>query len=106
MVPHERALVKRFEDKPFALLAVNDQDDPGDIREALRKDGITWRAWVDFSVNRETITREWRIPGHPAFYIVDGKGVIRYRFLGYDRKGDLERKVKRLLKELAEEQGQ
>ena len=47
MYPHERSLVKRLEDKPFALIGVNSDSDRDEIRKAQTKLGITWRSfWI------------------------------------------------------------
>ena len=46
MYPHERSLVKRLEGKPFALLGVN-SDTKDRVRQAMKKENITWRSWWD-----------------------------------------------------------
>ena len=47
MLPHEKALVKRLKQEPFALIGIN-SDGPADkVREILSKDEISWRQVVD-----------------------------------------------------------
>ena len=46
MYAHERSLVKRLADKPFALLGIN--SDPKDVVKKARKDeNLSWRSWWD-----------------------------------------------------------
>jgi hypothetical protein len=47
MVPHEKELVQRLKDKPFALLGVNADGDRDEVKKAVEKKGITWRSWWD-----------------------------------------------------------
>jgi hypothetical protein len=78
MYPHERSLVKRLADKPFALLGINSDPDKNELKKAMEKEQITWRSWWD----RDTqgpIATQWNIQGWPTIYVVDAKGVIRYK---------------------------
>ena len=45
MYPHERSLVKRLEDKPFALIGVNSDGDKEALKPVLEKEQITWRSF-------------------------------------------------------------
>ena len=47
MIPKERALVKRFADRPFALLGVANDYDRERIKTTAARKGITWRSWWD-----------------------------------------------------------
>src|SRR5262245_24328631 len=77
MYPHERSLVKRLADKPFALLGVNSDKDK--LREAMEKEQITWRSWWDGGSTSGPIAKKWNVHGWPTVYVLDDKGVIRYR---------------------------
>jgi peroxiredoxin len=97
MYPHERSLVKRMEGKPFALLGIN--SDPKDrLREVLKKENITWRSWWDGGDTRGAIAKAWNVKGWPTTYVLDGKGVIRYKHV---RDKQMDQAVDALLKELA-----
>ena len=41
MLPHERSLVKRLKDRPFALLGVNADNNREDTKKRLAKEQIT-----------------------------------------------------------------
>ena len=98
MYPHERSLVKRLEGKPFALLGVN--SDPKDrVRQAMKKENITWRSWWDGGNTEGPIAKAWNVSGWPTIYVLDAKGVIRHKNV---REQEMDKAVDALLKELEE----
>jgi peroxiredoxin len=98
MYPHERSLVKKMENKPFALLGIN-SDDKEHLKETIKKENITWRSWTDGSTDGP-IARAWNVSGWPTTYVLDAKGVIRFRDV---RDEEMEKAVEKLLAEM--EQG-
>ncbi len=99
MYPHERSLVKRLEGKPFALLGIN--SDPKDkLRQVLKKENITWRSWWDGGNTDGPIATAWNVSGWPTIYVLDHKGVIRYKG---PREKALDKAVDTLLAELEKE---
>jgi peroxiredoxin len=100
MYPHERSLVKKLENKPFALLGIN--SDPKDrLREVLKKENITWRSWWDGGDTSGPIARAWNVSGWPTIYVLDHKGVIRFKHV---RGESMDKAVEQLLEELEKEQ--
>ena len=100
MYPHERSLVKRLEGKPFALLGIN--SDPKErLREVMKKENITWRSWWDGGDTNGPIARAWNVRGWPTIYILDHKGVIRFKNV---RGEQMDKAVDQLLEELEKEQ--
>ena len=78
MYPHERSLVKRLENKPFALLGVN--SDPKDkVEAALKRENITWRSFWDGGTTGGPIAKQYGVHAWPTTYVLDVKGVIRYK---------------------------
>ena len=78
MYPHERSLVKRLENKPFALLGVN--SDPKDrLKSVIKKEKMTWRSWWDGGNTSGPIATKWNVSGWPTIYVLDDKGVIRFK---------------------------
>lgn len=100
MIPHEKAMVDRLKDKPFALLGVNSDGDAKQLNKILQREGITWRQAVDGSTEGPWATA-WNVSGWPTIYVLDHKGVIRAKDL---RDEELEAKVVELLEEAAAEQ--
>lgn len=99
MYPHERSLVKRLEDKPFALLGIN--SDPKDVvKKAMKDENLTWRSWWDGGDTRGPIASAWNVRAWPTIYILDHKGVIRYK----GARGDaMDKAVDTLLAEMEKE---
>src|SRR2546430_625278 len=78
MYPHERSLVKRFEGMPFALLGVNSDTDLQALRKHMHDEEITWRSWWDGGL-AGPITTRWNVSAFSAVYVIESKGVIRFR---------------------------
>jgi hypothetical protein len=98
MVPHERSLVKRLEGKPFALIGVNFDNSKEELKKVEEKNQITWRSFFDG--RRGPIGKQWRISGLPTIYVLDHKGVIRYKDV---RDEEMDKAVDTLLKEMGAE---
>jgi len=98
MYPHERSLVKRLEGKPFALLGVN-SDSKERVRQAMKKENITWRSWWDGGSTDGPIASAWNVSGWPTTYVLDAKGAIRYKNV---RGEEMDKAVDALLKEMEE----
>jgi hypothetical protein len=97
MYPHERSLVKRLADKPFALLGINSDLDREELKKVLKKEQITWRSWWDGGGPNGPIARKWNIRGWPTIYVLDAKGVIRHCGI---RGKALDEAVDKLLQEI------
>src|SRR3954471_1168057 len=97
MYPHERSLVQRLAGKPFALVGVNSDDDRTELKAAMAAEQITWRSFWNGGGTGGPISREWDVHSWPTIYVVDHRGVIRYK----DVRGELlDRAVDNLLREL------
>jgi len=79
LYPHDRSLVERLRGKPFALLGINCDAKREDVKAAMRDGQVTWRAWWDGDDTGSPIHDRWNIRGWPTIYVLDGKGVIRFR---------------------------
>ncbi|HLN28962.1 MAG TPA: sigma-70 family RNA polymerase sigma factor [Gemmataceae bacterium] len=95
MNPHKQLLVNRYADKPFALLEVNSDDDADDWQDIMKKEGYTWRCWADGG-KEGPIAKQWHVTGWPTIYVLDKKGVIRFKEL---RDEPLEKAVQSILRE-------
>jgi hypothetical protein len=96
MLPHEKEMVEKFKDRPFAFIGINSDGDRSVVQKILKENGITWRNAVDGSTSGPLAT-SWNVRGWPTIYIIDSKGVIRARNL---RDKEMENKVDELLKEI------
>ena len=96
MLPHEKALVKRLAGEPFALLGMNSDGDAETVRKILAENQIDWRQGILGSTDGG-LAKTWNVNSWPTIYVLDAKGVIRYRDV---RDQQMEEAVTKLLAEL------
>jgi hypothetical protein len=96
MIPHEKEMVTRLADRPFALIGINSDGGQVALQEIIKEQGLTWRHAADGSTKGPIATR-WNVSRWPTIYILDQKGVIRFRDL---RGKELEDAVVQLLNEM------
>ena len=95
MIPHEREMVERLKDKPFALVSVSCDDEEKDtLTEFLEKESMPWTHWWDGKDG--PVTKALNVQFFPTIYVIDAKGVIRYKNI---REEKLEEAVNKLIKE-------
>ena len=79
MIPHERSLVERLKDQPFALIGINSDRDKAEYRQKAEEMGVTWRSfWNGPKGTSGPISSKWGVRGWPTIYVLDHEGVIRY----------------------------
>lgn len=86
MYPHERSLVKKLKDQPFVLIGINSDPSRETLKKRMSEENITWNSWWDENTSGK-IAKAWNIHGWPTVYLVDAKGVIRFKSVGFDEKG-------------------
>ena len=96
MLPHEIKMVEKLKDRPFALLGLNSDGDRSVVNKILKQQGIKWRQGI-LGSTKGALAAKWNVSGWPTVYVLDEKGVIRYRDL---RGDDLEKAVEKLLDEM------
>jgi hypothetical protein len=107
MYPHERSLVKRLADKPFALIGVNSDKDREQLKKDMEQEQITWRSfWNGPEGTQGPISKAWNVQGWPTLYILDHNGVIRHKYLGSPGGAKLDKDIDALLAELEKEKAQ
>jgi hypothetical protein len=104
MYPHERSLVKKLADKPFALVGVNSDDNLEELKPVLAEEKITWRSfWNGKDGTGGPIATEWNVRGWPTLFVLDHKGVIRHKYLGSPGEEKLDAAIDRLVAEAENE---
>ncbi len=83
MIPHEREMVKKNKDKPFALISVSGDDEKDTLKKFLETNEMPWVHWWDGKDG--SIIKGWNIQAFPTIYVLDPQGVIRYKFVGADK---------------------
>ena len=98
LLPAERELVERLQDKPFALLGINSDGDREVLNQICEENDITWRNAVDGTTSGPWAS-SWNVRGWPTLYVLDTEGVIRYK--GHDGIA-MEAMVEELMAEISE----
>jgi thiol-disulfide isomerase/thioredoxin len=97
MIPHEREMVERLKDKPFALISISADQKKETLKEFLSKEKMPWTHWWNGS--QGGVIEDWTVEYFPTIYVIDAKGVIRHKDL---RDQKLEQAVDELLNEVEE----
>lgn len=98
MIPHERELVERLKDKPFALISVSVDESTEVVRKFLKKTDMPWVHW--FNGPGGQLLEDWEVEGYPTIYVIDHKGVVRFSDV---RGKKMDEAVDQLLKEMEAE---
>jgi len=94
MIPHSKKLVERMKDKPFALVSVSFDAKKETLTEFMKKTEMPWDHW--WNGQNGPIGKELDIQFFPTIYVVDAKGLIRYKNV---RGEKMDKAVELLVKE-------
>ena len=100
MYPHERSLVEKYADQPFAIVGINSDKDRAKLKARMAEENITWKSFFDGGGTGGPIASTWNVSGWPTIYVLDHKGVIRYKNV---RGEPMDKAVDALLKEMKKE---
>jgi thiol-disulfide isomerase/thioredoxin len=78
MYPFERSLVRKYKDKQFTIIGVN-SDEKEDLAELFDNRTIKWPCFWDGGSPGGPIAQKWQVFSWPTIYIIDEKGVIRFK---------------------------
>ena len=70
--------MEQHANQPFALLGINSDEDRQKLKDVIMRENLTWRSWWDGSISGP-IHEQWQITERPAIFVVDQKGVIRFK---------------------------
>ena len=101
MFAHERSLVEKYQGRPFALLGVDEDEDRKTLQKAEKEHKLNWRSWWD----NGSIARQWNVRGFPTLFLIDHKGMVRWKSEGGPDPERLEELIERLVKEAESEGG-
>jgi hypothetical protein len=97
MYAHERSLVEKYADKPFAIVGINSDRDRDKLKERMAEEGITWKSFFDGGGTRGPIASAWNVSGWPTIYVLDAEGRIRFKDV---RGEELDAAIEELMGEL------
>jgi hypothetical protein len=102
MFDHERSLVRKYQDRPFVLLGVDQDPDRETLLKAQSKHNLNWRSWWD---EGHSIAARWKVEGLPTLFLIDHKGNLRWHLEGAPSSTRLmDEMIEQLVKE-AESEG-
>ncbi|QEH34824.1 Thiol-disulfide oxidoreductase ResA [Aquisphaera giovannonii] len=101
MIPHEREMVARLKDRPFALISISVDEEKETLTEFLTREPMPWTHWWNGSEGK--IIDALDIDHYPTIFVLDGNGIIRAKEI---RGEELEAKVNGLLGESTTDAGQ
>jgi hypothetical protein len=91
--------VKNLREKPFALIGVNVTYgglEAKALKQVMDKENLNWRSFVD---PKNAIAAKWHLPSTPTFYVLDHKGVIRYKWAGAPGAKAMDAALEKLIQE-------
>jgi hypothetical protein len=84
-----------LKDRPFALLGVHSNDyEPAKLKAVMEKEKLNWR-----SLSSRAVTEKWSARSTPAYYVLDARGVIRFKWMGYPGAKTMDAALEKLLRE-------
>jgi hypothetical protein len=81
MYPHERSLVKKNQDRPFAMIGINSDPNPEAAENIVTTERLPWRNIYEGGPINKPIAMAWNVSAWPQIYFIDAKGTIRFRNL-------------------------
>ncbi len=97
--PYQRLLLEVMADEPVEILGVNSDESRIIAIDAKKEERLAYRAWWDGhgeDPRKGPIATAWNITGWPTIYIIDDRGVIRFKG---KRHEEMITAVKQLLEE-------
>lgn len=85
-----------FSGESFHVLGIYIQESQEVVAKHASEQGISYEALLDADA---AVFKSYGLSGFPAFFVVDGKGIVRYRLLGFgnDAGETLRQKVREVL---------
>ena len=69
------------------------------LKEVVNKQKITWRSFVDAgNAGAGPIATKWNLSATPTLYVIDHKGVIRYKWAGAPGEKVIDTALDKLIK--------
>ena len=85
----------KLQDRPFALIGVNvNESESRNLKERMDKEKMNWRSFA----HQDAIDAKWN-PSTPGYYVLDPKGMIRYKWIGAPGEKAIDTALEKLISE-------
>ena len=83
------------------MVGVNvSSDDVESLKETMDKEKLPWRSFADLGpFGQGAIASKWNLSSTPTCYVIDHKGVIRYKWAGRPDAKAIDTALEKLLQE-------
>ena len=90
-----------LKDKPFALIGVHVGGSTAkELKAIMDKEKLPWRSFADLgNAGTGAIATQWNHSATPTFYVIDHKGVIRYKWTGAPGEKVMDAALEKLIRE-------
>ena len=89
-----------MKEKPFALIGVNVGGNGKNLKDVMKKEGLSWRSFADLGdAGQGAIAARWNLTNTPTLYVLDPKGVIRFKWVGGPGHEAIDAALETLIKE-------
>lgn len=69
--------------------------EPKKLKEIMEKEALPWRSFA----GGDAVSGSWNNPGTPGYFVLDHKGVIRYRWVGNPGEHAIDTALEKLISE-------
>lgn len=94
-IPELISFYRRYSGQRVALLAVNLQENPGEVRQFARRQGMNFPVLTD---TNGTVGNLYQVYALPTTFIIDQRGRIRSKIEGGTTLANLENQIRPLLR--------
>ncbi len=92
-MPGFEQLQKQYRDRGVAVIGIALDSDPQQVAKFARDLGVTYTLLIGDS----EVMKKWEILGIPTTFLIDRRGVIRHKVVGFEYKEVLETALKEIL---------
>ncbi|MFC1851639.1 peroxiredoxin family protein [candidate division CSSED10-310 bacterium] len=93
-VPHFKALHNKYGDQDFEIVGVA-VDDERKVKKYVEKEGIPF----NIVIADRTTANKYNIRAFPTTFLLDKKGTIKYKWIGYRPQEVFEEAIQKMLKD-------
>jgi thiol-disulfide isomerase/thioredoxin len=102
MIPHQREVVRKYADRPFALISASSDPSKKVLEDFIAKQPMPWVHWWNPDYTAQKTFRIWATP---TVFVIDHTGVIRFRAIGEINDKQLDKLIEDLVKEAEKAKG-